>query len=320
MIASVLLAAAIASPLEVRIDAGWVGLGTPISEHFVVTDRAKVERIARAVAAPQVTSDVAIQALASRENAVAAHRALLEGQRECSPDARALVVKTLTKPVMVDALRKHYRGGHTDDFPGMTVTLRFANGKTVEASTQSQNALMLPWTTPAGETWSAELSRAVAAAMPQTSKLRGRLLDGGLTYRLGWTLSDSIRDRVLELESRCRYAPMIQQIEKALTIERVYHAWPDRLSVHARVPGAPPNLRIDAHLTAAKAGVVAEFLQRAPRLFERARRVARSHPKTPMEIWYVDGRSGDDDAVLIKIQGRPMEGWVVKPNGTVTRR
>ncbi|HUR81523.1 MAG TPA: hypothetical protein VM733_12205 [Thermoanaerobaculia bacterium] len=302
MIGSLVLAAALAA--DVRIQAGWVGLGVPVSESYVVKDRAAADRIARAVAAPRVSFETAMASLTSpqwfREHAAAA-----SGVR-CSAEARTLFVNTLTKPgAALAAARDHYRGMHTDDFPGVTVTIG-----TIKASTTSQHALMLPWTTPSGETWNPELSRAVAAAMPASSKLRARLLDDSFGSVVANVVGDDVRDRVLELDARCLYAPMIAKIAKVMTIDRVYQAWPDRLSVHAHVAGTPSNLRIDAHLRPAELDA---FLGRAPKMVEIARTFAASHASTPLEIWYVDGASAPNGAVRVKVVGDPMKSWVLQP-------
>jgi hypothetical protein len=194
---------------------------------------------------------------------------------------------------------------HTDDFPGVTVTIG-----TTQASTTSQHGLMLPWTTPAGETWNPELSRAVAAAMPATSKLRARLLDDSLASHLAYALGGPIRERVQELDARCLYAPMLAKIGKVMTVERVYQAWPDRLSVHARMAGTPKNLRFDAHLRPAELDA---FLERAARMVEIARPFAQKHADTPLEIWYVDGQSAPNGAVRVKVVDDPMTSWVLEP-------
>ncbi len=295
MIAAIVLAAA------VRIQAGWVGLGEPVSESYEITGPA-ADRIARAVAAPRMSFDAAMASLTTpqflRQHGTAEVR--------CSAEARTLLVNTLTKPgVALSTAKLHYRGRHTDDFPAITVTA----GK-AEAHTSSQHALMLPWITPAGETWNPELPRAVAAAMPATSRLRARLLDDTLGNQLAYILGEPVRERVEELDARCLYAPMILRIGKAMTIDRVYQAWPDRLSVHARVAGAPANLRIDAHLRAAELDA---FLERVPGMVEIARKFAMQHADTPLEIWYVDGQSAPNGAVLVKVVGEPMKSWVLQP-------
>jgi hypothetical protein len=273
---------------------------------------ADVERLARILQTAPVSQDAGLAALLS-PSWLAAHAGesygvLTAAQGECSPDARRLFVETFSsRDHALRALREHYKHSHTDDYPSIGIEIRFVGGKVIRASSHSQHALMLPWQSEQGATWDPAISAVVASLMPGTSRQRERLLEHGLATALATETGQAIRDAWEELEERCLYKDVVKALEGRLTIERVYHAWPAQFAGYLRLPGAPPNLLIDAHMNVNgnSTSVVDTFWKKAPIYVARVGPFVLSHPQTTFELWYEDGTSVSRSDLELHAVSRP---------------
>ncbi len=71
-----------------------------------------------------------------------------------------------------------------DDYPGARVRVDFLDGSKLEASTHSYYVFMIPWRVDAqdGETFNADISRAVSALLPPKTVNKERLARGRFTF------------------------------------------------------------------------------------------------------------------------------------------
>jgi hypothetical protein len=130
---------------RVRIESGWVGLGTPTT---VVVD---LVRTARGFSDGKRDVDSAL---------VAGLRARLR-----APAVRAL-------PSSLAAL---YRSFWTDDFPEVDVKVTLRSGRVLHANTRNQHDYMLPWDVDGRTTYDMDLSSIVAKLLPPGAVNRLRL-------------------------------------------------------------------------------------------------------------------------------------------------
>lgn len=81
-----------------------------------------------------------------------------------------------------------------DDYPGVQVRVDFLDGSKLEATTRSYYVFMIPWRVDAqdGETFNADISRAVSALMPTKTVNRERLAGSDLPEQLTKAVMNSI--------------------------------------------------------------------------------------------------------------------------------
>ena len=81
-----------------------------------------------------------------------------------------------------------------DDYPGARVVIEYDDGLKVTAATHSYYVFMIPWQIDGqdGETYNADISRAVAALLPNKSVNKERLGGDGLTEKLTEALMSSV--------------------------------------------------------------------------------------------------------------------------------
>jgi hypothetical protein len=82
-----------------------------------------------------------------------------------------------------------FSGMHTDDYPRVDLQVVFANGDAWSAASDSQYEFMIPWRVKVPgrtfTTWNANLSKAIAALLPDRAVNRGRLNGESFSYMLG---------------------------------------------------------------------------------------------------------------------------------------
>ena len=128
------------------------------------------------------------------------------------------VIELLSDP---DALRAslvaYYRGGWTDDSPEFEVRLGLVGGAKIILESKSQMPFMLPWRIqradpgPPFETFDADVSRTLAACLPEDYLNRSRLLGWA---PLHWPLPEEmVRSRLWELG---RYYSRPQRLRRFL--------------------------------------------------------------------------------------------------------
>jgi hypothetical protein len=139
-----------------------------------------------------------------------------------APNQRALFRQNFTDPKVVENLLPFaFQFKKWDDYPHLTVTVRFASGDRWTCSSNSYYPFMLPWKVNVGGnahiTYNADISRALAALLPNGSVNRSRLNDDELKEWLADTVMVRIKEpwEVLGVENRApeSFATLRQNFE-----------------------------------------------------------------------------------------------------------
>jgi len=114
-----------------------------------------------------------------------------------SADQKAIFHHSYTDPNLIaKVLPDLFRCCHTDDYPGVNVTVFYADGSRAVLSSHSQSEFMLPWRVAVGgttvETFNKSISVAVAALMPEKATNRDRISGDGLDLALAWVVMSAI--------------------------------------------------------------------------------------------------------------------------------
>jgi hypothetical protein len=150
---------------------------------------AEVERLV-AVANVAATPQAAFLANATEADwlvahADAAYARLPIRSPPCRPEAEALFTHAFADPAFARAaLAAEYASRHTDDYPKVDVAFEYADGTRRTLASDSQYDAMLPWKTPAGESWNADIAASIAAVLPADAPNRDRLAGGDREARL----------------------------------------------------------------------------------------------------------------------------------------
>jgi len=81
-----------------------------------------------------------------------------------------------TLATVTTVMTTYYQGGWTDDYPQFNLVVTLADGKTIEASSDSQVSPPLPWKVNGVETWNERLPDAIADLLPGDSRMARRLV------------------------------------------------------------------------------------------------------------------------------------------------
>jgi hypothetical protein len=167
----------------------------------LVDDRL-VDRLAAALKAPVIPGldlpSIGVTPSWLHDHAEAALQSLAGGSP--TPRQSVLFVNNFENiAVMERVIHRYYDGlGWTDDYPRVTVNVRFGDGHSVAVTSLAQKDYMLPWTlrsaTGVRETFNAGISRAIAALLPVDTSNRKRLLGAHLVSQLAGALVSNISD------------------------------------------------------------------------------------------------------------------------------
>jgi hypothetical protein len=120
---------------------------------------------------------------------------------------QAALESTFADPAIMDKLilelfdRRHYMCFDcTRYLPNVTVAVTFDDGSKLSASTTSESPFMLPWRMSKAAAYNADISRSVAALLPDKSVNRSLLLAENLDMRLGHVAVSEARN--LDVERR----------------------------------------------------------------------------------------------------------------------
>jgi len=114
-----------------------------------------------------------------------------------SADQKGLFRRSYTDPnFMAKVLSEIFRCCHTDDYPGVKVTILYDDGSRTTVSSHSQSEFMLPWKVEGGsatvETFNKNISVALAALLPKKATNRERISGQGLDLALAWVVMGAI--------------------------------------------------------------------------------------------------------------------------------
>lgn len=235
-----------------------------------------------------------------RANAAAAYKTV--ARSTCSDEARRLFITAFESPASArKALARHFEGFHTDDYPSAKLVLTTQRGKTVELSSPSQHAFMLPWFRGKTEHWNAAISRALGDVLPQDSALRERLAaDDYLLRELSDEVLSPIRDRWEDLELRCEHRDVIAALAPKYRVVGVYGNAGDTFTGYLQSDDMPSNLALNVVLDVsapAREKVLNELFERGPKYIGLARNFVLAQPKARFTVWYKEGRSFEMDHV-----------------------
>ena len=194
---------------EITIESRWGGLGDSQDLKLVIESRKGVNYLGKDTVNPKLIDEL-LSSLSSptlptpMPNNLGVTTEWLERNatdftQDGAPNQRALFRQNFADPKIVEHLLPFaFQFRRFDDYPQLTVTVAFANGRRWICSSDSYYPFMLPWKVNlnGGEqtTYNAGISRALAALMPIESVNRNRLNDEELKT---W-LTDAVMTRIKE--------------------------------------------------------------------------------------------------------------------------
>jgi hypothetical protein len=287
------------------VDTGNSVMARPKPSHRVEgpthVDAATVMRLDRAWAAAPLDREAGFARLMDpatlRRQAEAQYARLLDGGPDCSKQAHELFTSALLDPGALRAsLDAMYDAQWTDDFPHVEVVVVHADGTRRTASSFGQIQFMLPWRTPAGETWNPELGASLAALLPGDAPNRHRLGGEDLLQELASTTKSRLGDRWDDLEGRCRYRDLLERLAQlGYATVAVPYAGYDAMNVTLRRADFPANLVVYAvFFDEARASELALFGRRIDAYADRAVAHARAHPEHEFKLEFYRTQSMTD--------------------------
>lgn len=198
---------------QIEIKSYWGGLGTPQNTELLIrkedgiyrfggkqVNATLVQSLGAAVQQP-VVSAPSLQNLGLTKDWLAstAEKAAQNGYGMGTKEQNALFRTSYTNPEFVaKVLPSLFVCCHTDDYPGVKVTLTYNDGSVIALSSHSQSDFMLPWKIEANggstETFNKDISLALVALMPKRATNRGRLAGDGLGLELADAMMNRIKD------------------------------------------------------------------------------------------------------------------------------
>lgn len=343
---------------QITIHSGWGGLmlpgSTPPRANVVITrgpggylnarapvDPKLVRDLVNALEEPQMTKpDAANLGLGQEwlETQVGKQRPRAFSQATATtPGQQALFNKSFTDPSLIaKAVPLMWNYTSFDDYPGASVEVEFADGSKLRAGTNSYYVFMLPWKVEgqAGETYNADISRAVSALLPAKAVNKERLAGDALPEKLTQAVMELI-EKEWDLKGgedmagsalrklRSRYEVLDVEIDPYHHPEygtATYKGEQEESNLHASLRKAtfPPNVEDAVVLEDVKGNVkgVDQFLETMSKYEELAlsvpwlNRFIHEHPKATFRISYVHDASFGDKAMRtfaadMALRGRP---------------
>lgn len=338
---------------QITIRSGWGGLGTPRNLNIEIVrspDGFKsngkmvsptlVSALVSALEAPRIAkpdmanlgiTQVWLKSQVGRQTPRAFSQAT-----DTTPGQKALFDSNFTDPSIVSKVVPNlWRYTKSDDYPGAAVEVDFEDGSKLSASTHSYYVFMVPWDVKGqnGETFNADISRAVSALMRVGAVNKDRLAGSGLAKELtdavmnsietAWNLKgadEMVGDALAQL--RQKYQIVDTEITPYHHPEygtATYKGEPEEKNLHALLhrAGLPPNVSDAVVLRDNKRKVegIDNFLTTAPAYENLALSVPwlnqyiHDHPKVFFRVSYVHTASFGDKAMStftkdMKLRGR----------------
>jgi hypothetical protein len=204
---------------EIRIESRGSGLGSSANRKLVIQSRGNKSYLGDKV----VDSNRIESLLAALRSSVITNpqvdnlgithewlsQKVQEAPRNGAPNQQALFKESFSDLKTIERLLPScFKFWKSDDYPSIRVTVVFANDKRWVASSDSYYPFMLPWGVSLNgteqTTYNADISRAIAALMPNGSLNRNRLSDEELKRGLADAVMTSIEDKwdLLDVENR----------------------------------------------------------------------------------------------------------------------
>jgi hypothetical protein len=140
-----------------------------------------------------------------------------------TPEQKSLFRRSYTDPAFVaKVLPELFRCCHTDDYPGVRVTITFIDGSTIVVSSHSQSEFMLPWKLESNgttaETFNSNISTALLNLMPKGATNRERISGNGLSLHLAEVVMADIEEQWKLLRTEDKDSNALSRIRSAYTV------------------------------------------------------------------------------------------------------
>ena len=298
---------------SIRIESRWGGLGTPSDKTYKIVRRGDqyfrgdiavsqqaVERLMSAMNAAPVARPTALRALMTPQWLAATAHATAAGVPQCSAEAKRVFEKRLSDPEFaLRVMDEYFSERWTDDYPFVNVQVTLQTGRTMQAESHAQPALMLPWIVDEQETWNPALPRAIAALLPAGAE--ERISGESLASRVAQDAAREMENELEPLEERCLHRDIADATERVFKIVRIYHGAPGDFTAYVQRADFPPNLVLTLVIRDAdKPGALAKLDRTVERLgtyLEIARPYLAQHRRTWFALWCDDGVSAGDRSV-----------------------
>lgn len=219
---------------KIEINSYWGGLGPSRKTELVIEKGNDGYRLGRHQVEKNLVEnlDVALRepviATPTLENLGITHQWLEEALKgvpfpQGTPEQQSLFKEYFTDPSFVTALLPElFFCCHTDDYPGVTVTIRYEDGSTKTLSSHSQSSYMLPWKiqseTVTSETFDTNISKALIALLPTDATNRERLKGDGLSDKLADVVMKDIEDQWNLLGAESKDSRALSKIRTVYTV------------------------------------------------------------------------------------------------------
>jgi hypothetical protein len=327
---------------EIVICSGWGGLGTP--QRLTVTilrtsdgferdgqplKPALVQAlVAAAEAAPVLKPDPAN--LGITKSWLQSHLALAEDRMpgmmpNTTARQKALFESTFTNPEKIRGiLPSLFTYTSSDDYPSAEVKIKFSDDSQITLTSHSYYEFMLPWTVhgaDSGETYNADISRAISALLPAKSTNKERLAGPEFGFHITEAVMRSLDTQWKEIGAEDRAGDSLAKLRSRYTISasdiNPYHnaeyglSWSPKgaheTNLHATLykPNFPPNLAVEGIFLSGGDGIqgVDEFLKTGSRYEDLTLSITwlmdwlRDHPDRHAYLFNVHGLSFGEHAM-----------------------
>ena len=247
------------------------------------------------------------------------------------PDAtarqKALFESTFTDPDRIGGvLPSLFTYTSFDDYPNAEVRIEFSDESRLTLTSHSYYESMLPWTVHGsnnGETYNADISRAISALLPLRSTNKERLANPDFAFHLADAVMNSIDKQWKEIGAEDRAGEPLVKLRSRYTVSasdiNPYHdaefgvSWspggPHETNLHVTLhkPDFPPNLAVEG-IFLSKSGTIQgvdEFLKTGLRYEDLTLSVTwlmdwlREHPDRHAYLFNVHGLSFGEHALQI---------------------
>jgi WG containing repeat len=238
---------------------------------------------------------------------------------------KAFFESTFSSPEKVSGILPNlFTYSKFDDYPSAEVRIKFSDDSQLILTSHSYYEFMLPWTIHGsnnGETYNADISRAVSALLPAKSANKERLVESEFAFHLADAVMNSIDKRWKEIGAEDRASDSLAKLSSRYTISgsdiNSYHnaeygvSWnPDgpretNLYVTLYKPNFPANLTVKGIFLSESGTVqgVDEFLKTASQYEDLTLSVTwlmdwlRKHPDRHAYLFNVHGLSFGEHAM-----------------------
>jgi hypothetical protein len=328
---------------EIKISSYWGGLGAPQKTEITIhrkngkyyldhksVESSLIEELVSALNEPVINGpdfpNLGITPQWLKENAVPAATKGAANFVDAAQNQKDLYVNSFNDPELLHkVVPGMFQFVRTDDYPSTDIALKFEDGSVLTAESHSWYEFMLPWKLSRnGETtYNADISRAVAALMPNKATNRERLAGKGLDVALAESVMGYIENNWKLLDAENKLGDTLNDLRREYTIGSAeinpYHhpeygiEWstkqPHETNLHAILhnAGVPSNyvVALVLRITNNKAEGVEQFLrssqkyQAAPVSVPWLADYIRQHPRVLFRVSYVHDFSFGDKALRV---------------------